>query len=170
MITRDQLGQIDTSYTTDGSVIGGDTDTSTGGGTTGGSGDGGEPATPIDIGDVETSSVFLAGPTAPDMDSADVVSLFSDAYTSALNGVIGWGDGVITEMDVNGNTVKKFDSSVWNIFDVPTDVSSGSAETLSITLFRTMSSDFEIKLVDFCLLYTSPSPRDRQKSRMPSSA
>ena len=25
-------------------------------------------------------------------------------------------------------------------------------------------------LVSFCLLYTSPSPRDRQKSRMPSSA
>ena len=146
MITRDQLGQIDTSYTTDGSVIGGDTDTSTGGGTTGG--DGGDPATPIDIGDVETSSAFLAGPDAPDMDSADVVSLFSDEYTSPLNGVIGWGDGVITEMDVNGNTVKKFDSSVWNIFDVPTDVSSGSAETLSISLFRTMSSDFEIKLVD----------------------
>ena len=24
--------------------------------------------------------------------------------------------------------------------------------------------------IDFCLLYTSPSPRDRQKSRMPSSA
>ena len=92
--------------------------------------------------------MFLAGPDAPDMDSADVVSLFSDEYTSPLNGVIGWGDGVITEMDVNGNTVKKFDSSVWNIFDVPTDVSSGSAETLSISLFRTMSSDFEIKLVD----------------------
>ena len=26
------------------------------------------------------------------------------------------------------------------------------------------------KLIDNCLLYTSPSPRDRQKSRMPSSA
>ena len=25
-------------------------------------------------------------------------------------------------------------------------------------------------IVSFCLLYTSPSPRDRQKSRMPSSA
>ena len=25
-------------------------------------------------------------------------------------------------------------------------------------------------LIDICLLYTSPSPRDRQKSRMPSSA
>ena len=28
----------------------------------------------------------------------------------------------------------------------------------------------EFKLTDDCLLYTSPSPRDRQKSRMPSSA
>ena len=28
----------------------------------------------------------------------------------------------------------------------------------------------EIQLIDSCLLYTSPSPRDRQKSRMPSSA
>ena len=28
----------------------------------------------------------------------------------------------------------------------------------------------QIKGVDPCLLYTSPSPRDRQKSRMPSSA
>ena len=26
------------------------------------------------------------------------------------------------------------------------------------------------ELNEFCLLYTSPSPRDRQKSRMPSSA
>ena len=30
------------------------------------------------------------------------------------------------------------------------------------------ASDFDF--VNFCLLYTSPSPRDRQKSRMPSSA
>ena len=30
--------------------------------------------------------------------------------------------------------------------------------------------DFTIMLVSACLLYTSPSPRDRQKSRMPSSA
>ena len=27
-----------------------------------------------------------------------------------------------------------------------------------------------VRRVTFCLLYTSPSPRDRQKSRMPSSA
>ena len=28
----------------------------------------------------------------------------------------------------------------------------------------------ELELIERCLLYTSPSPRDRQKSRMPSSA
>ena len=30
--------------------------------------------------------------------------------------------------------------------------------------------DVDLVDVDLCLLYTSPSPRDRQKSRMPSSA
>ena len=30
--------------------------------------------------------------------------------------------------------------------------------------------DLEVKKICICLLYTSPSPRDRQKSRMPSSA
>ena len=29
---------------------------------------------------------------------------------------------------------------------------------------------YDVGLIAFCLLYTSPSPRDRQKSRMPSSA
>ena len=31
-------------------------------------------------------------------------------------------------------------------------------------------TEIEITEKDTCLLYTSPSPRDRQKSRMPSSA
>ena len=32
------------------------------------------------------------------------------------------------------------------------------------------SIKFEFAYTDFCLLYTSPSPRDRTRSRMPSSA
>ena len=32
------------------------------------------------------------------------------------------------------------------------------------------SSDIEYALQDICLLYTSPSPRDKRQSRMPSSA
>ena len=51
----------------------------------------------------------------------------------------------VTEMDVNGNTIKKFEGVVYTGFDVPGDVSTGSAEQYR---FRTMSSDFEIKLVD----------------------
>ena len=31
-------------------------------------------------------------------------------------------------------------------------------------------SDYDVYLFDACLLYTSPSPRDRTRSRMPSSA
>ena len=34
----------------------------------------------------------------------------------------------------------------------------------------TLENFIEIQLPEICLLYTSPSPRDRQKSRMPSSA
>ena len=35
---------------------------------------------------------------------------------------------------------------------------------------RSRSYEIVAKLMETCLLYTSPSPRDRQKSRMPSSA
>ena len=39
-------------------------------------------------------------------------------------------------------------------------------------VLRTVKPDFSdaAGVVNTCLLYTSPSPRDRQKSRMPSSA
>ena len=41
----------------------------------------------------------------------------------------------------------------------------GLDEVLMLNASKTMEGEH-----DFCLLYTSPSPRDRQKSRMPSSA
>ena len=37
-------------------------------------------------------------------------------------------------------------------------------------LLSTIATITSITLISYCLLYTSPSPRDRQKSRMPSSA
>ena len=45
-------------------------------------------------------------------------------------------------------------------------------KALTEKLFRSIEPDEENAdaLIDICLLYTSPSPRDRQKSRMPSSA
>ena len=90
---------------------------------------------------------------APDDDPADVVSLFSNAYTSALNNVAatGWSDAwSVTEMAINnGNTVKKFDATVFFAgFDVPGDVTVVGMDSVSISLYRTASSDFEIKMVD----------------------
>ena len=42
----------------------------------------------------------------------------------------------------------------------------GRGEDMQITTYLEQSIQSELS----CLLYTSPSPRDRQKSRMPSSA
>ena len=44
-----------------------------------------------------------------------------------------------------------------------------TAETKLIT-DESEDDDNELTIENVCLLYTSPSPRDRQKSRMPSSA
>ena len=43
-------------------------------------------------------------------------------------------------------------------------------EELENLLLSLAERGFDLKLLHTCLLYTSPSPRDRQKSRMPSSA
>src|SRR5665213_2658859 len=51
------------------------------------------------------------------------------------------------------------------------DVQLGSARYLAREAHAAAAHDAAVGVeVDACLLYTSPSPRDRQKSRMPSSA
>ena len=44
------------------------------------------------------------------------------------------------------------------------------AEGIDLAPFLALMMNNKINKVMHCLLYTSPSPRDRQKSRMPSSA
>ena len=41
---------------------------------------------------------------------------------------------------------------------------------IATELCNSLSGNFDVAATGGCLLYTSPSPRDRQKSRMPSSA
>ena len=43
-------------------------------------------------------------------------------------------------------------------------------ERITVSLDQNSERDFDWENTISCLLYTSPSPRDRQKSRMPSSA
>ena len=46
-----------------------------------------------------------------------------------------------------------------------------TAAGIDLLTFRPRTTElFQLGYLDCCLLYTSPSPRDRQKSRMPSSA
>ena len=62
-------------------------------------------------------------------------------------------------------------------FNGRTQDQAGKVLPVIITVFADKSFDFIIKqppvaiqLLEVCLLYTSPSPRDRTRSRMPSSA
>ena len=43
---------------------------------------------------------------------------------------------------------------------------------INLSFARRFAPEFQVEISqdEFCLLYTSPSPRDRQRSRMPSSA
>ena len=52
---------------------------------------------------------------------------------------------------------------------LPTLVSAGAYEDMEEAMIRG-DSGTAINLIKRCLLYTSPSPRDRTRSRMPSSA
>ena len=63
------------------------------------------------------------------------------------------------------------DQSVIQVYEETSGVRPGepvvrTGQTLSVQLGPGLLT----KIYDGCLLYTSPSPRDRQKSRMPSSA
>ena len=59
-------------------------------------------------------------------------------------------------------------------FNDKTKSMAGKPVPVEITVYKDKKFDFKIKSPPasfyICLLYTSPSPRDRQKSRMPSSA
>ena len=79
----------------------------------------------------------------------------------------------ITLKDLSHSYLKTQSSDAdWAVRDVNIDWEDGGAYALlgpsgcgKTTLLNIISG-----LINPCLLYTSPSPRDRQKSRMPSSA
>ena len=62
-----------------------------------------------------------------------------------------------------------------NVFPVPDGDTGSNLASMMISIIErsklgATSEETIQSIVDACLLYTSPSPRDRQKSRMPSSA
>ena len=69
--------------------------------------------------------------------------------------------------------IAKYKLTVENNSHIPTYESRGAATCIDVTLTARLGVsvfEWEVNRNYNCLLYTSPSPRDRQKSRMPSSA
>ena len=100
-------------------------------------------------------------------DLAGAIALF---YQGAFRGLSArGGDGEIISQPGSDYTLDK--GATWSIFD---DYFSGYRETIvlyrgvgQLIIDRRIINDAK---VSYCLLYTSPSPRDRSVSRMPSSA
>ena len=127
-----------------------------------------------------------AGATATNIGFHDVFYHSGDPYSgtdwtvSTSGGVIKW-TGPDHSVNVNGNALRF--STIYNFWfdsNVPPTAGNatvglfkpgakGAGNTLAMAT-QVPSGTTEPEDLNGCLLYTSPSPRDRQKSRMPSSA
>ena len=70
----------------------------------------------------------------------------------------------ITILDFANGSVDQY-----NLLDYNEEEELDSWQTENFENFL-ISEGYRLNNIECCLLYTSPSPRDRQKSRMPSSA
>ena len=116
---------------------------------------------------------------ASEVKSSNTVEIFSyiarDQKSSVVKGEIkAIEERIVLEqlkkmgLDPISITIKKvsvFEKLDVNVFDsVPPDAIYNFSRQLSVMLKA------GVPLIDACLLYTSPSPRDKRQSRMPSSA
>ena len=95
----------------------------------------------------------------------DSIAAVSTTAISQLNSnvtVADSGTGTVT-VTVDGNTEM-------TITDVGVRIHGNLTVDGTETTINTATLSVEDNIIEVCLLYTSPSPRDRQKSRMPSSA
>ena len=93
----------------------------------------------------------------------DLIELAENGDSDAVKLMMKWGyEG--SKKFIGGNPVER-------IIQSPKDISEILAvDLIACNNYKNGSTAAESIEVPSCLLYTSPSPRDRQKSRMPSSA
>ena len=102
-----------------------------------------------------------------------------DAITADKLKIATHADNIVTSADSNGVAVKLRNTGTLLILDLP------EAQASSLRRRRSVETNFKVfrdlPKIEYdsangigyypsCLLYTSPSPRDRTRSRMPSSA
>ena len=91
--------------------------------------------------------------------------------TQGMHGMISQVEGLAKALDLDFTHHKVELNNFWKI--VPpklTPVSQNVYKKINESDFDVIISCGRKSVIPSCLLYTSPSPRDRQKSRMPSSA
>ena len=73
---------------------------------------------------------------------------------------------------LNGQTINRYGTTTANFLEIGVGSRATSMGDAYVAVANDVSSIYwnPAGLSNVCLLYTSPSPRDRQKSRMPSSA
>ena len=93
-----------------------------------------------------------------------------DSFLNAVD------DGLIDELYINSSSgtevvkIKTFPCSKYETIKVTFVNKFGALQDFYFVLKSIESTNVKSEQYKRCLLYTSPSPRDRQKSRMPSSA
>ena len=100
--------------------------------------------------------------------SFDPLYLISQTNTTNTSDMTVFFTGTLTVDWKDGSTVENYITSPAVLFHTydEADITSATIDFDGTTYKQVMPSITS----DSCLLYTSPSPRDRQKSRMPSSA
>ena len=94
------------------------------------------------------------------------------AYTLAnlqsdIRGYTEVSDTVLTDA-VLATQIKNAENAILRA--VPTDQNAHYATSTLIVGNRYVTIPQDLRSINYCLLYTSPSPRDKRQSRMPSSA
>ena len=107
--------------------------------------------------EIATSTVDLNG----DLDVSQDVKVGTSLQTATIDYTDG--DLAITIAD-GGAITTSGNATITGNLTVNGNISGGNVTASSLAADNISAGD------DACLLYTSPSPRDRQKSRMPSSA
>ena len=116
----------------------------------------------------KTSTVTITNPSSPivTLNSATNPTCFSQSNGSAsVNVTGGVGPYTYSWSPSGGNNSSASNLAAGNYVVTATDAT-GCPTSLNVNLTQPTS----IALSVTCLLYTSPSPRDRTRSRMPSSA
>ena len=123
----------------------------------------------------DTTDLALALGTESVLDFTNLQNLFSSDPSTGKAPIFSFGLKSIPEAGQQGTVIVKFNlkdgyPDYWYAGDVASDDQYPSTKTLQANIKLNWVSDGSTVKITICLLYTSPSPRDKRQSRMPSSA